>query len=151
MIGIIGYLMACFAVASVLTVLWAMFRPIRNRGEMRSWRVLVVLFFLICIAPYVYAEILTRGYGKPMETAVQTVIDDLGCDEGIKYYKVIRLMPKKARVIAVGIERASWGGTETPVVAITLIRNDDEWKVDEYNVVTSMDRNEDSMTFPPYW
>lgn len=151
MIGIIGYLIACFIVACILTLIWAMFRPIKNRGEMRSWRVTLVLFFVICVAPYVYAEILTRGYGKPMEPAVQRVIDDIGCDGGVKYYKIIRLMPQQARVIAVGIENASWGGTENPVVAITLSKMDDDWKVEQYNVVTSMDRNEDSMTFPPYW
>lgn len=118
---------------------------------MRSWRVILVLFVLLGIGPYVYAEILTRAYGKPMLPAVETVIDEIGCDEGMKYYKVIRYSSEAARVIAVGIESASWGGTENPVVAITLTRKDGDWKVEEYNIVTSMERNEDSLTFPPYW
>lgn len=94
---------------------------------------------------------MTRLYGKPMRSSVEAVLDELEINGGLKYYKVLIANDKKARVIAVGEDRESWGGTECPVVAIQMIKVNGKWKAESYTVVNSLMRNKDSFTLPPYW
>lgn len=152
MIGTIGYLIMCFFIAGVLTLLYALTRPINARGEMRSWRVLMSLFVVVVFVPYLWGEALTKLYGQGMKEPIEGVLDELQVSDGLRYYRVIRYSGKEARVIAVGEEKESWGGTEQPVVAISMKKNGKgQWVADSYTVVNSLKRNEDSMTFPPYW
>lgn len=152
MLGAIGYLIACLFIATLLTMLYALTRPINARGEMKSWRVLMGFFVVVVAAPYLWGEALTKMYGQGMKPAVEGVMDDLDVNGGLRYYRVIRYGSDKARVIAVGEDKENWGGTEQPVIAIQMKRNKKgEWVADTYSVVNSLKRNEDSMTFPPYW
>jgi hypothetical protein len=152
MIGAIGYLIACLFVAFVLTMLYALTRPINARGEMKSWRVMISFFVAVVVLPYVWGEVLTKLYGQGMKEPVEGVLADLDVNGGLRYYRVIRYGNGTARVIAVGEDRENWGGTEQPVIAITLKKaKNGEWAADSYTVVSSLKRNADSMTFPPYW
>ncbi len=151
MLGIFAYLGICLVVASVVTLLWVLWRPIRERDEMRSWRVLLFLFVCTSLAPYAWGEVLTRMYGKAMNGAVEQVIDELKINDGLRFYRVLTCWHEKARVIAVGQERANWGGTERPVIAISMVKTSKGWTADSYTIVNSMERNKDSVTLPPYW
>ncbi|HRF60747.1 MAG TPA: hypothetical protein PLH94_12655 [Fimbriimonadaceae bacterium] len=151
MIQMIGYLIGCLVGAGILTFLYAMTRPIRARGEMKSWKTIVGFFIVLVLAPYAWGEVLTRLYGKGMKEPIVAVLDDLKVNGGLRYYRVVSCWHDKARVIAVGTDQESWGGTENPVVAITMRKKDGNWSAESFAVVNSLKRNEDSMTFPPYW
>jgi len=151
MLGSLAYLGLCFLVAALLTVLWALTRPIRDKGESRPWRVLLGLWIVMTAAPYAWAEVLTKVYGEPMQETVEAVLAELKINRGLKFYRVITCNGTTARVIAVGEEDVAWGSTERPVVAMTLQKNGDDWEAVEWNVVFSIDRNEDSTSLPPYW
>lgn len=147
----IGYLGACIAVAGFLTIIFALFRPIQSRGEMKSWRTATILFVVVSALPYLWAEILTRAVGSNMEARVKQVLSELEIPGGLQFYRVIGYSGKRARVIAVGLEYESWGGADRPVVAITMGRSGNGWRAESYTVVTSSKRNMDGSTLPPYW
>lgn len=151
MIGMMGYLIGCFVVAAMATVLVTLFRPIKKHDNMLSWRVFIVLYIFFLLAPYGYAEIMTRMYGAPMAKVVEETLLEGTPNGKLVYYKVLSCYEGKARVIAVGRERSKWGGMESPVMAINLVEKDGKWESIEYNWVTSDDRGHDSISLPPYW
>lgn len=151
MIGAIVYLLGCLIVAFILTTIYVMMRPVHSRDELKSWRVFTIFYVLVLAAPYGYAEIMTRLVGGPMKSAVADALDDSDCGGDLKYYKVIRYNGTTARVIAVTEGSASWGGTDKPVVAMTLEKEGDKWKVDSYLIVSSFKSGQDGFTFPPYF
>jgi hypothetical protein len=151
MIGMIVYLISCLVVAAVLTTMYVMMRPVNSRDELKSWRVMTIFYILVIGAPYVYAEVLTRCVGDPMKHAVNSGLDDAEVGGDLKYFKVIFYNGTKARVIAVTEGTASWGGTDNPVVAMTLVKDGQKWTVDSYRVVASFKSGEDGFTFPPYY
>ncbi len=151
MLGMFAYVGVCLAIAGILTVIYALTRPISARGDMRTWRVLVLFLVVVGALPYLWCEALTKIYGKRMRAPVEKVIDELKINGGLRYFRVITCSGTKARVVAVGQDNEDWGGTEQPVVAINLSKHGTEWSADSYNVVNSLARNKDSYTLPPYW
>lgn len=151
MLGFFAYLGGCFAVAGLMTVAFALVRPIRDRDEMRSWRVLLFCFVLVALAPYGWAEAMTRIYGKGMEEPLQGVMSELKVVDGLKYYKVLLVRGDTARVVAVGEDRESWGYRDQAIVAVSLEKDGGAWSAKSYTVVNSVKRNADSYTLPPYW
>lgn len=151
MIGIIIYLISCFAVAAVLTFIYAMIRPVRNRDELKSWRVLGVMYVFTLTAPYLYAEVMTRLVGANMDKAINTALSEEDLDGQLDYYRVIMYNGKSARVVAVAHEKADWGGTDKPVLALSLTKDGNTWKTDSYKVISRDHDNKDGFTFPPYY
>lgn len=151
MLGFLGYGIAGFAVAVVLTLLYSLFRPIKKHDDILSWRVLAVLYVLTLSAPYGYVEVMTRMHGAPMKAVVEETSYDATKEGELLFYKVLKCSGDKARVIAVNRETSFWGGKERSVMAINLEKNDGKWEAVEFNWVTSDQRNRDSVTLPPYW
>ncbi|MBX3119392.1 MAG: hypothetical protein KF784_10020 [Fimbriimonadaceae bacterium] len=152
MLAAIFYGIGCFVLALILTSLYAFTRPIQARGEMRSWRVLIGLFIFLTIAPYGGIEIMTRVWGSGMKPAVEEGLTDAGIKGDLGYYKVLFTSGKEARVLAVGVEEAPWGGTDKAVVKMTL-KNEGEnkWSATSFKIVYSENRNVDGLIIPPYW
>lgn len=152
MLPALFYGVGCFAVSVVLTIIYAMFRSIESRDEWKSWRTMVCFFIFALIAPYGWCEVMTMRFGKNMKPIVQDVFDEVGVNGDLQYYKVLYVKDGKARVIGVATEKASWGGTDRPLVAMTLAqKSNDKWELDSYRVVRSDERNEDNFSFPPYF
>jgi hypothetical protein len=151
MIAILFYLVVCLAVSMVMTFLYVMTRPIRNRDELRSWRVGIGLTIFVFAVPYIAIEAQTRLFGTKMKEAVTDAMDDAGIEGDLLYYKVIFYQGSKARVLAIGEEKQSWGGTDHPAVKMTLTKNDKGWSAESYHIVYSDNRNLDGVVFPPYW
>lgn len=151
MIGFIGYLIACFFVAVVLTMVFAMFRPVRKNDDILSWRVMAVMFVMAIAAPYGYVEAVTRMNQDGMEQAVKDAALSLTKSGEFQYFKVLTQKDTKARVIAVVTETSKWGGDERAVLAFTMEKKADKWEPTEFNWVTSDQRNRDSVSLPPYW
>lgn len=151
MLGMLFYAGGCFVVSAVLTFLFVVTRPIEARDEMRSWRTWIVMYILTFAAPYGYSEFLTRYYGMGLKDTVETALSEAGIGGELRYYRVIRLDENHAKVIAVNLEPADWGGTERPVVALSLLKTKKAWELDSYKVVNSDSRNADGWTFPPFY
>lgn len=151
-VGIIVYLLACFAVAGVLTFLFVMMRPVNSRDELKSWRVLLTLYIVCLGLPYAWGEVLTRAVGDNMKSTVSKALDSAGIDGDLSYYRVIMYTGQSARVVAVAHEKTSdWGGSDKPVVAMTLVKDGSGWRTDSYRIINSFDQHLDGFTFPPYY
>jgi hypothetical protein len=151
MIPALFYGAGCFAVAAILTIIVAMFKPIQSRDDWKSWRTFVFMYLIALAAPYIWSEGLTLRYGSTMAKSIEGVLYDASIDGKLEYYKVIWFRDGKARVMAVATEQASWGGTDRPLVGMTLIKNGDKWALDSYRVIRSDERNEDGFSFPPFF
>jgi len=151
MLGMFGYIGAAIVLAAILTIVYALTRPISARGDLKTWRVMIGLTIFVAAVPYLWCEVLTKLYGRGMSTPIQEVMAELDIDGGLRYYRVITCYNNRARVVAVGQDNENWGGTEQPVVAINMRKENGEWQAESFNVVNSLNRNKDSYTFPPYW
>jgi hypothetical protein len=152
MVGIIIYLISCFAVAVVLMIIYVMLRPVKTRDELKSWRVLLVTYAFSLSAPYAYAEVMTRLVGAHMQHAINAALIDADLDSSsLEYYRVVAYNGRTARVVAVAHGKADWGGTDKPVLALTLSKQGDGWKTDSYLIISSDHLNKDGFTFPPYY
>ncbi|HXH60478.1 MAG TPA: hypothetical protein VNI20_03895 [Fimbriimonadaceae bacterium] len=151
MLGLIGYAVAGFAVAAVLTVVYALFRPIKKNDDILSWRVFAVIYVLTLVGPYLYVEFMTHMYGAPMLTAIKDTVYEESPAAKFDYYKVLRCKDDKARVLAVFTERSKWGADEHTVMAMDLEKKNGKWESTDFNWVTSDMRNKDSTPMPPYW
>lgn len=137
--------------ALILTSLHAFTRPIQARGEMRSWRTMIGVFIFVTIAPYLGIEIMTRVWGTSMKSAVEEGLADAGIKGDLGYYKVLFTTGKEARIMAIGVEQAPWGGTDKAVVKMTLKKESNKWTPSSYKIVYSENRNLDGLVIPPYW
>jgi hypothetical protein len=151
MLGLFFYTAACVFVAIVLTFIYSMFRSVQSRDEYKSWRVMAIFFVIVFIGPYGYNEYLTRSAGPQMKDAVLDGLYDADVKGNLNYFRVISVKNNTARVIAVTTEHQGWGGTERPVVALTVKKGPKGWQSDTFLVVNSISRNADSYTFPPYY
>lgn len=151
MLGMMFYVAGCFVASAVLTFLLVVLRPIEARDEMRSWRTWLVMFVLTIAGPYIYADGLTRYVGPEIADSVDEAVWEAGVEGRLQYYRIVKFDGEKARVIAVSEEDADWGGTERPVVAMSLGKGKHGWEVESVKVVNSDSRNADGWTFPPFF
>jgi hypothetical protein len=149
-LGWIGYGVASFAVAIVLTLVYSLFRPIKKHDEILSWRVLAVLYLITLFTPYGYILVLTHMYATPMEPAVRELSGEVTKQGKFEYFRVLYCRKDKARVIAVNTELSSWGGHERSVMGINMEKVDGKWEAAEFNWITSDQRNRDSVSLPPF-
>ncbi|HJP84310.1 MAG TPA: hypothetical protein VJ835_12490 [Fimbriimonadaceae bacterium] len=152
MFGALFYSIGCFFVAGVLTFVTTMFRPIQEKGESRPWRAFIFWFIFVTSAPYLYGEILTRFVVKGIDKPVKEAYSTVDINGPLQFYRVIWYTGDKAKVVAVGKEPQSWGGTDRPLVTFNMKKSGKgEWEVDSYRLVYSDRTNKDGITFPPYW
>lgn len=147
----IAYTGATLIVSAILTCLYLMTRPLQERDELKSWRVMIFLSIFIGVTPYGAIEVLTRIVGGPMADAVESAVDDAGIKGKLNYYKVVWFTGDHARVLAITEEPADWGGTERPVIRVKLEKDGEEWRAVTYDIANSVERNKDGIVFPPYW
>jgi hypothetical protein len=152
MFGFVVYGVVCFILSGVFTLAYMLIRPLRLSDDVQSWRVMSIMFLLLCLVPYCYVEGVTYVYADTMEDAVDEAIWEAGIDGDLLYYKVIGFRKGSARVIAVASEPQPGFLTERPVLTISLSRsNKNTWEVESVDVAHSMKRNRDRLVFPPYW
>jgi hypothetical protein len=151
MFGVISYIGVCGLISGLLAFVIVITRPIHTHGEMRSWRIWIAFFLVTLFLPYGFFEVLTRKIGPEMKTQVEDALWDIGVRGELRYYRVLFYTGKVAHVVAVTQEKAGWGGTDRPVVRLTLVKEKDGWAVEAANVVYSDNRNLDGVVFPPFW
>lgn len=150
--SMIFYLIACFIVANVLTVLAMFGRPIHTRDDVKSWKVFI-WFMVLCVGlPYAAIEGLTRWQGPQMDKAIRSAYSATDVNGPLQYYKVTWYTGEKARAIMVGKEKQDWGGDEKPVLSVNLRKDKDgKWVADSFKSVNWSRKNKDGIVFPPFW
>lgn len=151
MFGALFYSIGCFFVAGIFTFVTTMFRPIQEKGESRPWRAFIFWMAFVFSAPYIYAEALTRYVVKDLEKSVKVAYSQTEIKGPMQFYRVIWYTGSTAKVIAVGLERQTWGGTDRPLAAFNMKRKGKDWICDSYRLVYSDNLNKDGISFPPYW
>lgn len=151
-IGVIGYLLACLVLSTIITIIVGMFRPIKKTDDYRPWRFIIGMFVVLVVLPYGWAEAMTKWKGDPMKDAVAKVFDVAEVKGKMLYYKVLFAKSDSAKVIAVGEEMSGWSkNNEHIVFSINLVQEKGHWRAKEFNVVNSFRRGKDGTTIPPYW
>lgn len=151
MFGIVAYIGECFGFAVLVTLIYMLAKPLKNRDEVKSWKVLLNTFVVALIVPYSAVEVATRTVGKSMKATVEEAVSQSEFEGDLDYYKVTSYNGKSARVVAIGTIEEPFVGDERVVMAMTLTRDGDSWTADSYRFVASNRHNTDGWSFPPYW
>lgn len=152
MFGALFYSIGCFFLAGIFTFVTQMFRPIEDKGESRPWRAFIFWMIFITSAPYMYAEVLTKVVVKGMEKPIKEAYSNVDISGPMQFYRVIWFTGSKAKVIAVGKERQTWGGTDRPLASFNMKKDSKgNWTCENYRLVYSDNKNRDGISFPPYW
>lgn len=145
------YGLACFAAAAVVTVIVSLFRPIKQKDDFKSWRILLGSFVAALALPYGYYEGLTKLQGSGMDVAYEDILVDADVAGEMVYYKVLSTDGKKARTLLVAEDKDEGGFPERAVFTVELTKGRNGWEAESYEVVNSFARQKDGFTFPPYW
>lgn len=147
----IGYLLVCLIVAFVLTFVVSMFRSVKKTDDFKSWRWILAFFIGVGVAPYGYAEVMTRMHGEGMEKAAKSILKAGKVNGKLAYYRVMKSGSESAEIVIVADEKGQFGTPERATIAATLIKKDGEWKAKSYDFVNSFKRGKDSSTMPPFF
>lgn len=151
MFGLVGYIMICFAVGCVFTIIVGMFRPIKQHDDWKAWKVLVGTMLAVGTVPYGYVEAMTASKGAKMKSGVLEAIHEAELVGKLTYFKVITADEKKAHVIASATDRNEFGHDEPVMMEIDLKKDAEGWHPDSYSIISSFKRQRDASTMPPYW
>ena len=151
MVASIGYFIACFLVGVLLTGIVALFRPIKQHDDFKSWRWMFGLTLGVIALPYLYAEIVTRTQGAQFKPAVMDVMEGAEVEGKLAFYKVTLLRGDKARIVIVADDRAEWGGTERCIITAQMTKSGNRWEASNFRVLSSFRRGRDASSIPPYW
>jgi hypothetical protein len=152
MFTLLFYTGVCLLVASILTVMSTVFRPIHKKGDSKPWYAFMAFFAFCFSLPYIYTEGLTKLYGQKMKVAITEAYDSCEIRGPMHYFRVIGFRPdKEAEALVIGSERESWGGTDRPILSVHLVKQGDSWVADSYKIVSCDRLNKDGYVFPPYW
>lgn len=151
MIGFIFYGLACFFAAVLVTIVISLFRPIKQKDDFKSGRILLVSFVLALGIPYGYFEALTRLKGTGMDVAYEDILVDADVAGDMVYYKVINVKGDVAKTVMVAEDKDEGGMPERAVFEVELRNGKRGWEAESYEVVNSFARQKDGFTFPPYW
>lgn len=143
--------MADFAIACVVTVVVAMFRPIKQQDDWKAWKVIVGSMIVVGVIPYGYVEVMTKINGQKLAPGVQSALDEAEIQGKLQFFKVIWANEKMAHVIAVSTDQNEFGMPERMIMEIDLKPGKKEWEADAYSIISSFKRQRDATTMPPYW
>lgn len=151
-LAMIGYLVGAVFVGIILTVVVSIFRSVKRQDDFRAWRWIIIFSLLAALAPYGYAEVLTRINGESMKDAVDSVLKSGKVTGQLSYYKVMQTNGDTARVLIVAHEKTTLYDNECCIIQANLVRDPKKgWKAKDFEFIDSFKRNKDGITFPPYW
>src|SRR5688572_13760554 len=137
MLGLLIYLVVTVALGLLLGFLMVVFRSTKVRGEGSPFPIIAAMLLLAVLGPFVYVEGLSRIYGSQMDGAVKRAFEESPLNGKIQYYRLTSYGSDKARALVVVEERASWGGTDRPVMSVALEKKGAGWKPSSYKVIYS--------------
>jgi hypothetical protein len=112
---------------------------------------MITFMVIAMVAPYLYVETISRMLHQQVKTAVEDAYEESKIGGPMLYYKVHFYWGDNARAYVIGHEKQSWGGYDRPIIDVKLVKGAKGWKAASYEFIQSDQRNEDHVTYPPYW
>ncbi len=150
MLGNLIYLVLSVFAGLILSFFWLTFRSTKKRGDHAPYWTIAVCLFLTTVGPFLFVEVLTKLFGKDLEPAIKRAYNEGPIEGKFLYYKVRWYTGTKASALAVGVERANWGGTDQPIMSIELEKKNGKWDFESYKLLYSNRQNKDNLVMPPY-
>jgi hypothetical protein len=151
MLAWIAYSFLTFAAGMILAFLLALFIGGPSQRADKPHRLVLFCLVLAMGGPFAYVEVLTQMVGDPLfEKAIKQAYNDSPIQGPMQYYKVTTYSGTHATALVIGQEKQGWGGTDRPVIQVSLIKDGEKWKPESFKVVCSSRLNKDGLVFPPY-
>jgi hypothetical protein len=150
MLAWIVYCMGTLTAGLILAFLVSLFFGGPSQRAEKPFRMVLFCIALTMAGPFLFSEVLTATYGDEMRHAVKLAYNDSPISGPFQYFKVTSYTGSHATAIAIGEEQAAWGGTDRPILSVSLSKEGANWKADSYTVVYSNRLNKDGIDFPPY-
>lgn len=158
MIEWLAYLFSGAVIAGVGAFIFALFKVGPGKPDFAFWKAIVVALTITWVGPFAYFEVITKLHGAEVQPAVKDFFesDDCPFTGTLKYIKVLHQTEKVSYVYLVGNEPQDWGGTDAPVIRLTLKKlgkatgKFNGWEVTKSEILRSDRLQKDSLVWPPY-
>ena len=159
MIEWLAYLFSGAVIAGIGAFIFGLFKVGPGKPEFAFWKAIAGALAITWVGPFAYVEVLTKIHRDDVTPVVQDYFDSSDCPlKGkIKYIKVLYQTDKVSYVYLVGDEPQDWGGNDSPVVKLTLKKQNSKisgkfhgWEVSKFKILRSDRLQKDSLVWPPY-
>jgi hypothetical protein len=159
MIEWLAYLFSGAVIAGIGAFIFGLFKVGPGKPEFAFWKAIVGALAITWVGPFAYVEVITRLHKNDILPVVQDFFDSSDCPlrGTLKYVKVLYQTDKTSYDYLVGNEPQDWGGTDSPVIKLTLQKSGGKvsgklhgWEVTKFNIIRSDRLNKDSLVWPPY-
>ena len=159
MIEWLAYLFSGAVVAGIGAFIFGLFKVGPGKPEFAFWKAIVGALIITWVGPFAYVEVITRMHKNDIMPVVQDFFDSEDCPlrGTLKYVKVLHQTDKVSYVYLVGNEPQDWGGTDSPVIKLTLKKDGSPvsgklhgWEVSKFTILRSDRLNKDNLVWPPY-
>ena len=159
MIEWLAYLFSGAVVGGVGAFIFALFKVGPGKPEFSFWKAIVGGLLITWVGHFAYFEVLTKMHKDEIMPAAQDFFESSDCPlKGtLKYVKVLYQNDKVSYSYLVGNEPQDWGGTDNPVIRLTMKKSTAKpndklhgWEVTKAELIRSDRLNKDGLVWPPY-
>jgi hypothetical protein len=158
MIEWLAYLFSGAVIAGVGAFIFALFKVGPGKPEFAFWKAIAGALAITWAGPFAYIEVITKLHREDVLPVAQDFFDSSDCPlKGtLKYIKVLHQTDKVSYIYLVGNEPQDWGGTDSPVIRLTLKKQGKVtgklhgWEVTKSELLRSDRLQKDSIVWPPY-
>lgn len=159
MIEWLAYLFSGAVIAGIGAFIFALFKVGPGKPDFAFWKAIVGALTITWAGPFAYFEVITKMHLTDVKPVVEDFFESSDCPlKGtIKYIKVLHQTEKVSYVYLVGNEPQEWGGTDAPVLKITLKKQNGKssnkfhgWEVYKFQIMRSDRLQKDNLVWPPY-
>ena len=160
MIEWLAFLFSGAIVAGIGAFIFGLFKVGPGKPEFAFWKAIVGALAITWVGPFAYVEVITRMHKTDVEPVVKDFFDGDDCPlrGTMKYFKVLYQTDQLSYVYLVGNEPQDWGGTDAPVLRLTLKKEKNAkvsskmhgWEVSKFEIIRSDRLNKDGLVWPPY-
>ena len=147
---VISYLVICLVFGALMTTVVSMFRNVSSSDNFMSWKWILGFAIFAAVGPYAFMEGLTRKYDHVFDQPVTQMLQTIKLKGQLAYYRVTNGDDKRARILAVANEMTSIRFNDRVVIEINFVKDaKNKWVVQDYEVLSSFERQKDVVVLPP--
>lgn len=159
MIEWLAYLFSGAVIGGIGAFIFALFKVGPGKPEFAFWKAIAGGLIVTWVGPFAYFEVITKMHHDDVMPVAQDFFDSADCPlKGtLKYIKVLYQTDKLSYIYLVGNEPQDWGGTDAPVIRLTLKKEKGKssdklhgWEVTKSEILRSDRLNKDNLVWPPY-
>lgn len=133
----------------LLGLAWLTFFGHPSKVDRPMGPVLIKGLLVGIFAPFLWVEGLTRYVGPRVDVVAKRAYDSSPIRGPMRYYRVVSFSRESAKLLIFGTEEDR-GFTDHPVIQVHLKRKDDDWAIEDTQVLVSDRLNKDLLVLPPY-